>query len=381
MRRLIMLFLAALLCGATLSPLPTSVAAQGDRRCFAETGHCISGPIRAYWERNGGLTVFGYPITAQRQETVEGRTIQVQWFERDRLEIQADGSLTAGRLGARYLELTGRPWQQFPKDQPLLSPECRHFSTTGFNVCGWFAGHWERNGGLERFGYPISPVIEERIEGKTYVVQYFERRRMESHPENSYPYNVLLGLLGREVLVREGATGEPLACVRQLSPAMRAFYPRVQLGRPLGCPVAVANVELPAAVQTMERGEMLWYGRGAGRPLPGDESWIYAVVTAGGQFSFRSYPDRWIADQDPDTPAVTPPRPGLYAPWRGFGKAWSEDPELQGQIGWAVEPQARPERVYVQPFDSGIVIVFFPGRGMAYAFGDTSNLGEVQRLD
>jgi hypothetical protein len=41
-------------------------------------------------------------------ETVEGRTIAVQWFERDRLEIQLDGTITAGRLGARALELQGR---------------------------------------------------------------------------------------------------------------------------------------------------------------------------------------------------------------------------------------------------------------------------------
>jgi hypothetical protein len=124
-------------------------AAQTDKRCCAETGHCISGPIRAYWERNGGLPVFGYPITAQRVETVEDRTIPVQWFERDRIEIQADGTITAGRLGARVLELRWRPW--FPiTDAPIPSPECRSFPATGYYVCGEFLSYWERNGGLER---------------------------------------------------------------------------------------------------------------------------------------------------------------------------------------------------------------------------------------
>ena len=45
---------------ALLLPLPAR--AQMDERCFPETGYCISGSIRAYWERNGGLPVFGYPI-------------------------------------------------------------------------------------------------------------------------------------------------------------------------------------------------------------------------------------------------------------------------------------------------------------------------------
>lgn len=184
-------------------PAAEPATARSRQRCFPETGHCISGPIRAYWERNGGLPIFGYPITPLRQEIVEGRSLQAQWFERSRLEIQPDGRLTSGRLGARYLELTGRPWQQFPREQPIDSLECAYFPQTGFNVCGWFLGHWQRNGGLERFGYPISPVFEELIEGRRYWVQYFERGRMEHHPENSYPYDVLLGLLGREVLALE----------------------------------------------------------------------------------------------------------------------------------------------------------------------------------
>ena len=34
-------------------------------------------------------------------------------------------------------------------------------------------------------------------DGKTYLVQYFERNRLEYHPENKgTPYEVLLGLLG-----------------------------------------------------------------------------------------------------------------------------------------------------------------------------------------
>ena len=193
---------------ATVAMLLPAEASAQTQRCFEQTGYCISGPIRAYWERSGGLSIFGYPISEQRVEQVEDRTLQVQWFERDRLEIQADGTITAGRLGARLLELQGRPWENFPKESPAppTTPECRFFAVTGFNVCLGFRTYWERNGGLERFGYPISGVMGEMIEGKIYSVQYFERRRMEVHPENNPPYDILLGLLGREVLNMQGSS-------------------------------------------------------------------------------------------------------------------------------------------------------------------------------
>ncbi len=156
-----------------------------------------AGPIRAYWERNGGLSVFGFPITVQAQEAVEGTLLQVQWFERDRLEIQPGGLVTAGRLGVERLERLGTPWQQgvtAPVDQG-----CRTFPETGHKVCGAFAAYWRDNGGLERFGFPITGEVTAELEGKLYTVQYFERRRFELHPELGSGA-VLLGLLGREVL-------------------------------------------------------------------------------------------------------------------------------------------------------------------------------------
>ncbi|MEO8288940.1 MAG: hypothetical protein ABI670_21200, partial [Chloroflexota bacterium] len=48
---------------------------------------------------------------------------------------------------------------------------------------------------------PKSPT-----DGKTYLVQYFERNRLEYHPENKgTPFEVLLGLLG--VQTYEGRYG------------------------------------------------------------------------------------------------------------------------------------------------------------------------------
>jgi len=197
-----------------LLSMASPARAQTTERCFTETGFCISGLIRDYWERNGGLAVFGYPITAVRTELVEGSwTGPVQWFERDRLEDHSnDGQgVLAGRLGAKWLEFKGTPWQTLPGAPGPGDPNtCRFFAETGHILCGKFREYWERNGGLERFGYPITEVFSEAVEGRTYNVQYFERRRMELHPENAgTPYEILLGLLGRDVYTAAG--GEVIA--------------------------------------------------------------------------------------------------------------------------------------------------------------------------
>jgi hypothetical protein len=191
--------LVALFALALLSPVaPTG--AQADQRCFPETGQCIAGPIRAYWERSGGLAVFGFPVTPQSVELVEGQPLQAQWFERDRLEIQADGRVTAGRLGVERIAQLGIPWQ--PGPNAPASPGCLVFPETGHPLCGAFRAYWERSGGLERFGFPVTGEFVATLEGQPYTVQYFERRRFELHPEVG-PNVVLLGLLGREV--RENA--------------------------------------------------------------------------------------------------------------------------------------------------------------------------------
>ncbi len=56
------------------------------------------------------------------------------------------------------------------------------------------------------YGYPISEAFMETSEadGKPHLVQYFERNRLEYHPELPQAYSVSLGLLGTEVLRARG---------------------------------------------------------------------------------------------------------------------------------------------------------------------------------
>lgn len=210
LRIILLLALGVALCG-----VPRDLRAQPGERCFPETGYCISGRIRAFWEQHGGLAVFGLPITPQRAETIEGRTVQAQWFERTRLELHPEHAppfdVLLGRLGADRLRQQGRDWQAFPASVPRA--DCLFFAETGHNICGdilaaWRAGGLELDGragksigeSLALFGLPLSEAYTETLsDGRRLTVQWFERARFEVHPANAPPYNVLLGLLGREV--------------------------------------------------------------------------------------------------------------------------------------------------------------------------------------
>jgi hypothetical protein len=78
------------------------------------------------------------------------------------------------------------------------------FAETGKCLKGRFATYWLEHGGLAQQGYPITDEFEEvnPTDGKKYLTQYTERARFEYHPENAAPFDVLLGLLGREQLAR-----------------------------------------------------------------------------------------------------------------------------------------------------------------------------------
>lgn len=125
------------------------VAAQSDAACFAETGLCIDGPIRTFWEQHGGLPVFGYPITPQREERIDGQALQVQWFERNRLELHPENEppydVQLGRLGADRLAAQGRDWLAFPKDSQAADG-CQFFAETEFAVCGDVLTQWQTHG-------------------------------------------------------------------------------------------------------------------------------------------------------------------------------------------------------------------------------------------
>lgn len=220
------------------------VEAQSDQRCFPETGYCIEGRIRAFWEQNGGLTVFGLPITPQQYETIQGQTLQVQWFERNRLELHPEHAapydVLLGRLGADRLQQQARDPFTFATSTP--QDGCRYFGETRHNVCGDVLRAWRASGidvdgvaginegeSLALWGLPLSDLqVETLSDGKQYQVQWFERGRFELHPEYAPPANVLLGLLGSEVRAGTSAVSPPSTTPPAAPPAQPTPLPTPQ---------------------------------------------------------------------------------------------------------------------------------------------------------
>ncbi len=226
------LLLALIMVGGLQSA--TRPAAAAEERCFEQTGLCISGRIREYWEQNGGVPVFGYPITAPRNEVNRdtGQTYLTQWFERNRFELHPENTAPYDVL----LGLLGK--EALPANLPadLKNPEpgekagCRWFPVTGHNVCNQGAGlgfkaYWESHGlefdgrggtspeeSVALFGYPLTaPAMVTNSSGDTVLTQWFERARFEWHPNNPNEFKVLLGLLGKEISGSAPATGATVA--------------------------------------------------------------------------------------------------------------------------------------------------------------------------
>jgi Tol biopolymer transport system component len=214
--------IAAFIVAALMLAMLPNRASAADERCFPETGQCIGGRFREYWEQNGGLSVFGFPITPAREERNRdtGQTYLTQWFERNRFELHPENAapydVLLGRLSDERLRLMGVDWQVQPREGGPKAG-CLWFETTGHNVCDQLPGvgfktYWRTHGlhdpHLDAYGRSLAllglPLTEATTQvspwdGKVYLIQWFERARFEWHPDERDEYKVLLGLLGNEV--------------------------------------------------------------------------------------------------------------------------------------------------------------------------------------
>jgi hypothetical protein len=178
---------------------------------FEPVGHTLRGVFRDYWQQHGGLGQFGYPLTEEFSETslTDGKAYVTQYFERARFEQHPENAppynvllgllgrtVTAGREGEIVFQRT--PNYNFPGSI--------YFEIVGHNVPAPFADYWQKHGALAVYGYPITEAYTEvsPTDGKSYTVQYFERNRLEYHPELPEPFKVSLGLLGVQILQERG---------------------------------------------------------------------------------------------------------------------------------------------------------------------------------
>jgi hypothetical protein len=112
--------------------------------------------------------------------------------------------------GTPYEVLLGTLGRDFHPAEPSVAQQpspTLYFPETGHNLSGKFKEYWEAHGGLFVNGFPITePAMEKNpTDDKQYLVQWFERSRLELHPENAgAQYEVLLGLLGVQLTQLEG---------------------------------------------------------------------------------------------------------------------------------------------------------------------------------
>ena len=172
---------------------------------FPQTRQSVGHDFLKFWHQYGGMTAFGYPIGPEQMRN----GVLVQEFERARFEWhpQASGTglqpnVTLGLVGQDLITRLGLSWARgAPPPTPLPTSEGRYFAETGQSLTGIFYNYWANNGGERIFGYPLSPAIEmvNPSDGKTYLTQWFQRARMELHPELPPGQRVVLGALGTEL--------------------------------------------------------------------------------------------------------------------------------------------------------------------------------------
>lgn len=195
---------AGKLLPVAITPPAEPLPGDGSRK-FPETGKSVSGVFLDYWNSHGGLAQQGYPISDLMQEVsdLNGKAYTVQFFERAVFEYHPENqppyNVLLSQLGTlqykrKYLGADSNP----PAQTPNTSGGSVLFSQTGKRLGGKFLDYWNTHGGVAQQGYPISDEFVETsdLNGKPYLVQYFERAVFEMHPENQSPYDVLLSQLG-----------------------------------------------------------------------------------------------------------------------------------------------------------------------------------------
>jgi peptidoglycan/xylan/chitin deacetylase (PgdA/CDA1 family) len=210
-------FLSVVLLVALLAP-PAVGASRN--RFFPQTRHNVADPFLGFYDQNGGLALFGLPLT----EAFNQGALTIQYFERARMEWHADypsgRQIALGQLGRELTagRLAEAPF--VPRTVPLGGGT--FFRETGHTLGGAFATYWQGNGDLAIFGLPISEEFGETLPGvPPLTVQYFERARFELRP-NGAGVRVELGLLGAQSFRQQGL----LPVLLDPAPAAPAPQPR-----------------------------------------------------------------------------------------------------------------------------------------------------------
>lgn len=210
-RHLSLIVFAVLLL--VLPQMAWPLRAQSNSRYFSATGHNVQGAFLDYFDAHGGLDVFGYPLTEQFYNEQQ---VLVQYFQRAVMEYRVSNPAPYKVQLALLGVLLGHQEPPIAEgDIPRsFDKQKRYFPQTGHATAYSFLSFFDRYGGAAIFGYPIT---EFKIENGR-IVQYFQRTRMEWHPENPARYKVQLGLLGSDYANLVGLDPNLLSRVAPLNP-------------------------------------------------------------------------------------------------------------------------------------------------------------------
>lgn len=199
---MIILFAVFATLVASLAPQVASVAGA-QSNCsgvfFNETNHCLQEPFLSYWQQNGGLPIFGYPLTEAKTEHTELGPRQVQWFERQRMEFHPGNApewqILLGRIGAELHDQHNSGIWVTPEDPQwgknifaALVADARSRPDSMRNIGLVLSNHAHNVG---------QPVLYNGV-----WVVFFERAVAEWHVnlENSSSSTILYRRLGADVL-------------------------------------------------------------------------------------------------------------------------------------------------------------------------------------
>src|SRR5215212_8994031 len=184
------------MCASIVPAGARQASAQGNSRTI--NGHAVARRFLEVWSSQGSeqnnVYVNGLPITDRRAEIslTDGKTYDTQWFERARYEAHPENKapydVLLGLLGVSLTEGRGTLDPATKKvrnaadaafvgiDKPADANGSTKvwFTETRHSVSGKILEYWNKYGGLQQFGFPLSEAFDEiSTDGKTYSTQYF----------------------------------------------------------------------------------------------------------------------------------------------------------------------------------------------------------------
>lgn len=110
---------------------------RSDGQYFHVTQHNVQGRFLQFWQENGGLPIFGYPLSEEFYQTINNEIVLVQYFERVRLEARvAAGELvvSVANLGR---EIVNANAELLAATTPMPGLTRIASATTSYKGAGW----------------------------------------------------------------------------------------------------------------------------------------------------------------------------------------------------------------------------------------------------